>query len=170
MAEHKSNLTTLCYLKQDGKVLMLHRTRKKKDVNKDKWIGVGGHFEASESPEECLLREVREETGYELLSWQFRGIVTFIVRGEEQLTEYMMLFTSEEFVKRGEPESLEGDLVWVEEEKMKELNLWKGDLIFFDLIRSGAPFFSLKLEYDADGTLLLAVLDGQDYRDFSSGI
>ncbi len=170
MAEHKSNLTTLCYLKQDGKVLMLHRTRKKKDVNKDKWIGVGGHFEASESPEECLLREVREETGYELLSWQFRGIVTFIVRGEEQLTEYMMLFTSEEFVKRSEPESLEGDLVWVEEEKMKDLNLWKGDLIFFDLIRSGAPFFSLKLEYDADGTLLFAVLDGQELRDYSSGI
>ena len=163
MTAHKSNLTTLCYLKQDGKILMLHRTAKEKDVNKDKWIGVGGHFEASESPEECLVREVREETGYALLSWRFRGIVTFIVRGEEQLTEYMMLFTSDEFEKAGEPESMEGELVWVKEEEMLNLNLWEGDKIFFRLIRDDEPFFSLKLEYSGNGELMRAALNGKDY-------
>ena len=74
----KAQLSTLCYLERENEYLMLHRIVKKNDVNKDKWIGVGGHFEQDESPEECLLREVREETGYTLTSYRFRGIVTFV--------------------------------------------------------------------------------------------
>ena len=73
----RSNLTTLCYIEKEDSYLMLHRVKKEKDINKDKWIGVGGHFEAGESPEECLLREVYEETGLTLVSWRLRGIITF---------------------------------------------------------------------------------------------
>ena len=103
-------LSTLCYMEKDGKYLMLHRTVKKNDVNKDKWIGVGGHFEADESPEECLLREVREETGYTLTSWRFRGIVTFV--SGDGVTEYMHLFTADGF--EGDPIPCdEGQLEWV---------------------------------------------------------
>lgn len=136
---------------------MLHRTVKKHDVNKDKWIGVGGHFEADESPDECLLREVREETGYTLLSWQFRGIVTFV--SGDGVTEYMHLFTSDKF--RGTPIACdEGDLEWVERKKVWDLNLWEGDRIFFRLIDDNEPFFSLKLVYNGKGVLSSAVLNG----------
>lgn len=151
-------LSTLCYMEKDGKYLMLHRTVKKNDVNKDKWIGVGGHFEADESPEECLLREVREETGYTLTSWRFRGIVTFV--SGDGVTEYMHLFTADGF--EGEPVVCdEGQLEWVDIEKVWGLNIWEGDKIFFRLIDEDAPFFSLKLVYNGQGRLVSASLDGK---------
>lgn len=158
MAAGNPALSTLCYLERDGRYLMLHRTVKKNDVNKDKWIGVGGHFEADESPEECLLREVREETGYTLTSWRFRGIVTFI--SGDGVTEYMHLFTADGF--EGTPVACdEGQLEWVDIEDVWGLNIWEGDKIFFRLIDEDAPFFSLKLEYDGRGCLASAALDGK---------
>ena len=151
-------LSTLCYIEQDGKYLMLHRTVKKQDVNKDKWIGVGGHFERNESPEECLLREVREETGYTLTSWKYRGIVTFVYG--EDVTEYMSLYTADGFA--GEPIPCdEGELEWVEKDKVLELNIWEGDKIFFRLLNEDYPFFSLKLVYDLTDTLQYVALDGK---------
>ena len=154
-------MSTLCYIEQDGKYLMLHRTVKKNDVNKDKWIGVGGHFEKNESPEECLLREVREETGYTLTSWKYRGIVTFVYG--EDVTEYMSLYTADGFT--GEPIPCdEGELEWVEKERVLELNIWEGDKIFFRLLNENAPFFSLKLVYDLTDTLQYAALDGKPIK------
>ncbi|MCI8896055.1 MAG: 8-oxo-dGTP diphosphatase [Lachnospiraceae bacterium] len=156
----RSPLTTLCYIQQRDKYLMLHRTVKKHDVNKDKWIGVGGHFEAGESPEDCLLREVKEETGLTLLSWRFRGMVTFIC--DDYPIEYMCLYTSEEF--EGQLKDCEeGRLEWVEQSRIEELKLWEGDKIFFRLLWEEAPFFSLKLVYEK-GVLLEAVLDGKRIR------
>ena len=141
------NFTTLCYIEKENKYLMLHRTSKKKDGNKDKWIGVGGHFEKGESPEECLLREVKEETGLELTSYQFRGIVTFI--SDEWPDEYMCLYTADRYT--GDIGNCdEGELVWVEKEKIMDLNIWKGDKIFLKLLMENQPFFSLKLEYKGD--------------------
>ena len=126
---------------------MLHRTSKKKDGNKDKWIGVGGHFEKGESPEDCLLREVKEETGLELTSYQFRGIVTFI--SDEWPDEYMCLYTADRYT--GDIGNCdEGELVWVEKEKIMDLNIWEGDKIFLKLLMENQPFFSLKLEYKGD--------------------
>ena len=154
----KSCLTTLCYIEKDNCYLMLHRVKKKQDINKDKWIGIGGHFEAKESPEDCLLREVREETGLELLSYRFRGIITFMTDTYE--TEYMCLYTADEF--RGELiECSEGTLEWVPKSKMGELNLWEGDYIFLRLLEERKEFFSLKLCYEGD-KLVLAVLDGKE--------
>lgn len=151
-------LSTLCYIEKDGKYLMLHRTVKENDVNKDKWIGVGGHFEYGESPEECLLREVREETGYTLISWRYRGIVTFVYG--EDVVEYMSLYTADGF--EGTPIPCdEGELEWVEKEKISDLELWTGDKIFFRLLEEEREFFSLKLVYDRKDTLLYAALDGE---------
>ena len=141
------NFTTLCYIEKENKYLMLHRTSKKKDGNKDKWIGVGGHFEKGESPEECLLREVKEETGLELTSYQFRGIVTFI--SDEWPDEYMCLYTADRHT--GDIGNCdEGELVWVEKGKIMDLNIWEGDKIFLKLLTENQPFFSLKLEYKGD--------------------
>ena len=141
------NFTTLCYIEKENKDLMLHRTSKKKDGNKDKWIGVGGHFEKGESPEECLLREVKEETGLELTSYQFRGIVTFI--SDEWPDEYMCLYTADRYT--GDIGNCdEGELVWVEKGKIMDLNIWEGDKIFLKLLTENQPFFSLKLEYKGD--------------------
>lgn len=152
------NLSTLCYLQRNGAYLMLHRTVKKNDVNKDKWIGVGGHFEEGESPEECLLREVKEETGYTLTSFRFRGLVTFL--SGDGVTEYMSLFTADGF--EGEPIPCdEGVLEWVPREKIPELNIWEGDKIFFRLLAEEIPFFSLKLVYDGQGGLVEAQLNGK---------
>ena len=143
-------LSTLCYIEEDGKYLMLHRTVKENDVNRDKWIGVGGHFEKHESPEECLLREVKEETGYTLTSWQYRGIVTFVY-GEDTI-EYMSLFTADGF--EGIQISCdEGELEWIEKAEVYDLNLWEGDKIFLRLLEENQPFFSLKLVYDTDDVL-----------------
>ena len=152
------SLSTLCYIEQDRKYLMLHRTVKKNDVNKDKWIGVGGHFEQDESPEECLLREVKEETGYTLTSYRYRGIVTFI--SGNGVTEYMSLFTADGFEGELIPCD-EGELVWIEKEKIWDLNIWEGDKIFFRLIAEDRGFFSLKLVYDGHDNLIEAALDGQ---------
>ena len=141
------NFTTLCYIEKENNYLMIHRTSKKKDGNKDKWIGVGGHFEKGESPEECLLREVKEETGLELTSYQFRGIVTFI--SDEWPDEYMCLYTADRYT--GDIGNCdEGELVWVEKEKIMDLNIWEGDKIFLKLLMENQPFFSLKLEYKGD--------------------
>lgn len=155
---NRSNLTTLCYIEQDSKYLMLHRMKKQQDMNKDKWIGVGGHFEPGESPEECLLREVREETGLELLDYRFRGLVTFIADDCE--TEYMCLYTSDAFSGQCK-ECEEGTLEWVEKARLKDLELWEGDYIFLDLLNREVPFFSLKLVYQQNH-LTEAVLDGRE--------
>ena len=127
-------------IEKDDSYLMMHRTVKKNDVNKDKWIGVGGHAELGESPEECLLREVKEETGYTLTSWRFRGLVTFVTEAENSKTveymEYMCLYTADGFT--GEPTACdEGELAWVKKEDVLHLNLWEGDKIFFRLLISG---------------------------------
>ena len=151
-------LTTLCYLEKEGQYLMLHRVKKEKDINRDKYIGVGGHFEYGESPDECLKREVLEETGLTLLSYRARGIVTF--RYGEDVTEYMHLYTAD--VWEGELiECDEGELVWIDIDKVPSLPLWEGDRIFFKLLAEEEPFFSLKLVYEADGRLREAVLNGK---------
>lgn len=156
-----TGLSTLCYIMRDDKYLMLHRTVKEKDVNKDKWIGVGGHFEEGESPEECLLREVREETGYTLTSYRYRGIVTFI--SGDGITEYMSLFTADGF--EGEPIPCnEGELAWVPVKEVYDLNIWEGDKIFFRLLEEREEFFSLKLVYDGHDRLISASLDGKPIR------
>ena len=153
----RSPLTTLCYIEQDGKYLMMHRIKKENDVNKDKWVGVGGHFESGEAPEECLLREVKEETGLTLTEWKFRGIVTFL--SDKWPDEYMCLYTAVGF--EGEMISCsEGTLEWVEKSKVTELPIWEGDKIFLQLLAQDRAFFSLKLRYEGE-TLVEAVLDGQ---------
>ena len=156
----RSKLTTLCYIEKGDSYLMLHRVSKKHDVNKDKWIGIGGHFEQNESPEECLLREAKEETGLTLTSWKFRGIVTFISEGWN--TEYMCLYTADGYEGEIIPCN-EGVLEWIRKEDLLKLNLWEGDKIFLKLLQENAPFFSLKLAYKGD-VLTEAVLDGKKLK------
>ena len=152
--------STLCYIVKDGKVLMLHRVKKKNDINHDKWIGIGGKFEPEEAPEECILREAKEETGLTLTAWQCRGVVTFLQEGGEG--EYMYLFTADDFA--GELiECDEGDLQWVSLEFLDALPKWEGDQIFLDLLWQNAPFFLLTLRYQGD-RLVEAVLDGKKIR------
>ena len=152
----KSCMTTLCYIEKNNRYLMLHRVKKQKDINKDKWIGIGGHFEKGESPEECLLREVKEETGLTLLAYRFRGIITFVTDNYEP--EYMCLYTADSF--EGElTECEEGTLEWVEKRELKNLNLWEGDYIFLRLLEEREKFFSLKLRYEKE-KLVEAILDG----------
>ena len=152
--------SSLIYLENEaGEYLMLHRVKKKNDINHDKWIGVGGGFEHGESPEECALRETFEETGLTLTDYRLRGIVTFDCEGQETL--YMYLFTASAWT--GElSECNEGDLEWVPKEKVYSLPIWEGDKIFFRLLEEERPFFSLKLSYDARDVLLRAVLDGEE--------
>lgn len=143
-------LTTLCYIEQDGKYLMLHRTKKKQDINKDKWIGVGGHAEGTEDAEMCLLREVKEETGLTLTSYRFRGLVTFI---SDQVAEpeLMCLFTADDFT--GELFTCtEGDLQWIDKKEVLKLPTWEGDAIFLDLLinRNEKHFFTLRLVYEGE--------------------
>ena len=150
--------TTLGYIEQDGKYLMLHRVKKENDLNHDKWIGIGGKFEDKESPEECMLRETREETGLTLTHMEYRGIVTFV--SGSGVTEYMSLFTADGF-KGEEIPCDEGDLEWVEIDRIGELNLWEGDRIFLRLMVERESFFSLKLVYDGHDRLVSAALDGK---------
>ena len=152
--------STLIYLENSrGEYLMLHRVKKKNDINHDKWIGVGGGFEHGESPEECALRETREETGLTLTNFRFRGIVTFDCEGQETL--YMHLFTASGWT--GElTDCDEGELEWVPKEKVYDLPIWEGDKIFFRLLEEDRPFFSLKLSYSAEDVLLRAILDGKE--------
>ena len=140
-------LTTLCYIEKDDCYLMLHRTKKENDENHDKWIGVGGKFEKEESPEECLLREVKEETGLSLVSYKFRGIITFV--SEEWGTEYMHLFTADQYTGNLK-ECDEGELVWVPKDRIESLTLWEGDKIFLRLLQQEKSFFTLKLRYQGD--------------------
>ena len=184
--------TTLCYVDDGVSYLMLHRTKKAGDMNKDKWIGIGGHMEEGESPEDCILREAQEETGCRLVGLRLRGIITFCYR---DITEYMFLFTAAGCVRTdrvtaagaGEPgteavqadelrdaagtliserefaDCNEGDLVWVPKDEVPGLNLWEGDRIFLRLLAQEEPFFSLKLVYNADDTLREAVLNGEKH-------
>ena len=149
--------TTLCYIQNNrGQTLLLHRVKKENDLNKDKWIGVGGGFEDKESPEDCLIREVYEETGLTLTRWRYRGIVTFV--SDKWETEYMHLYTADQWT--GEIiECDEGTLEWVDNTCIPTLPAWAGDRIFLDLIAKDVPFFSLKLEYTGEA-LTAAVLDG----------
>ena len=148
--------TTLCYVEQDGKYLMLHRVKKKDDYNGGKWIGIGGKFQEGESPDECLLREVQEETGLTLTDYRLRGIVTFVAAKWE--TEYMYLYTATGFTGTLQ-ECDEGVLQWVEIEKVPELPLWEGDKVFLRLLRENAPFFTLKLVYDEEDRLMTSILN-----------
>ena len=157
--------TTLCYIEKNNSYLMLHRTKKQKDVNKDKWIGIGGKFENCESPFDCVIREVKEETGFVLNKPEYRGLVTFVSRtsdGAEPYYELMHLFWCGDFsVPEGRTaEDLlqcdEGELAWVPKEKMKDLPQWESDVIFLELIEKRAPFFSMKVEY-FDGKMVRAV-------------
>ncbi len=151
-------LTTLCYLQRGEEYLMLHRVRKRQDDNRDKWIGVGGKFLEGESPEDCLLREVAEETGLTLEEWRFRGIVTFV--SDQLPTEYMHLFTASRWSGRMRQDCPEGDLAWIHQRRLRELTLWEGDKLFLRLLEQDAPFFSLKLCYQGD-RLVGAWLDGR---------
>ena len=140
-------LTTLCYIEKDGAWLMLHGTKKENDQSHDKWLGVGGKFEDGESPEECMLREVFEETGLKLTRYVFRGIVTFV--SDRWETEYMHLFTATEY--EGEPgECSEGVLEWVPKEKVTDLKLWEGDKLFLNRLNGSRDFFSLKVVYEGE--------------------
>ena len=150
--------TTLCYIEQGGRCLMLHRIKKAHDENKGKWIGVGGKCEEGESPEDCLLREVREETGLTLTNWLYRGLVTFV--SDVWPTEYMHLFTSDAFTGTLAMQCDEGELAWVEKSAVPGLPLWEGDRVFLRLLAQETPFFSLKLVYRGEA-LVSAALNGR---------
>ena len=139
--------TTLCYIEKDGKYLMLHRVKKENDMSRDKWLGIGGKFEDGESPEDCVIREVKEETGLTLDSVRYRGIVTFV--SDIYGTEYMHMFTADSF-SGDMRECDEGDLVWIDKKEIYDLNVWEGDKIFFRLLDECEGFFSLKLKYEGD--------------------
>lgn len=149
--------TTLCYITRGEEVLMLHRVKKQNDINKDKWIGIGGKFQENESPDECLLREAKEETGLTLTNYKCRGIVTFLNDCCEG--EYMYLFTADGFTGQLK-ECDEGDLQWVSREFLYSLPMWEGDKIFLDLLWTEEPFFLLTLRYSGD-KLLSATLNGK---------
>ena len=149
-------LTTICYIEKDGNYLMLNRTKKKNDQSHDKWLGIGGKFEDKESPEDCILREVLEETGLTLTSYQYRGIVTFVSDVWE--TEFMHLFTADAFTGTIR-DCDEGELEWISKDRCLSLPMWEGDKIFLRLLQTDCPFFSLKLVYQGE-SLQSAVLNG----------
>ncbi|MBQ5957201.1 MAG: 8-oxo-dGTP diphosphatase [Clostridia bacterium] len=153
--------TTLCYIEKDGSYLMLLRNKKKDDLNEGKWIGVGGHFLEDESPEECLIREVREETGLTLKSFLLRSVVTFV--SDRYETEQMFLYTSSDF--SGELiDCDEGELRWIDKKEMYDIPLWEGDKIFLKLMDETRDYFALKLVYEGDD-LRKAILNGKDITD-----
>lgn len=139
--------TTLCYIEKDNKYLMLHRTKKENDINKDKWIGVGGKFEDEETPDECVMREVKEETGLTLTDFRLRGVITFL--SDEYEGEYMYLYTADGF--EGELITCdEGDLEWVSKEEVTRLPTWEGDRLFLKALLENRDFFTMKLRYCGD--------------------
>ena len=149
--------TSLCYIERDGQYLMLHRIKKAHDENRDKWIGIGGKFEPGESPEDCVLREVREETGLRLTQYRYCGIITFV--SDRWQTEYMHLFHATGFT--GALRECDGGrLEWIAIDRLLALPQWAGDRIFLDLMQKNVPFFSLKLRYEGE-TLVEAVLNGK---------
>ena len=152
--------TSLCYILRGDKCLMLHRTKKENDLNKDKWIGIGGKFEDKESPEDCVLREVHEETGLTLTDYRYRGVVTFV--SDRWPTEYMHLFTATGF-EGSLKQCDEGELEWLDRSQLTVIPHWEGDEIFLRLLEQDAPFFSLKLCYE-DDVLTRAVLDGKTVK------
>ena len=142
---------------------MLHRVKKKVDINKGKWIGVGGKFEEGESPDECLCREVLEETGLTLTEFQFRGVVTFLC-SDSSSDQFMYLFTATGWTGELNPECNEGNLAWVAKEKVTQLPIWEGDSIFLNLLARDAPPFLLTLDYRSESggdQLVRAVLNGR---------
>lgn len=141
-------ITTLCYLEKDNKYLMLHRTKKENDINKGKWLGVGGKLLPNETPEECLIREVKEETGYNVLNYNFRGLVIFNFNDDDPL--YMYLYTCSDFNGKILKDCPEGELKWIDKKEVKNLNLWEGDKIFLDLLDENKAFFYLTLNYKDD--------------------
>ena len=148
--------TTICYLSVNGKTLMIHRIKKKNDVNHDKWIGIGGKFEHGESPEECIVREFREETGLVPTGLRYRAIITFL---SEDWCEYMHLFTATGYEGTlGDCD--EGTLEWVPNDQLTSLPIWEGDKVFLRLLNEREGFFSLKLVYEGE-RLVRATLDGQ---------
>lgn len=150
--------STLCYIERDNQYLMLHRTKKENDANHDKWIGIGGRLEPGETPEMCILREAREETGLTLLDARYRGIVHF--RSDKWEDEEMHLFTATAF--SGEMITCsEGDLEWIDKSRLLALTLWEGDKIFLRLLDSEEPFFDLTLEYCGE-SLISAALNGEN--------
>lgn len=149
-------LSTICYIEKNNQYLMLHRTKKEKDISKDKWIGIGGKFKNNESPEECIKREVFEETGLKLKTFKLRGIVTYT--SKEWETEYMYIFTSNDF--EGDLiECNEGDLEWIDKEKIVNLNTWEGDKLFLKKLENDNNFFTMKFEYDGDNLLNYIIYD-----------
>ena len=150
--------TTLCYLERDGQYLMLHRVKKEHDENHDKWIGVGGKFEDKESPEDCVRREVLEETGLTLTQYRYCGLVTFV--SDIWPTEYMHLFHDTGFTCTPK-DCDEGELAWIDKHRLAALQQWEGDRIFLRLIEEDAPFFSLKLRYEGEH-LAYAALNGKE--------
>ena len=148
--------TTVCYLERGTQYLLLQRTKKENDENAGKWIGVGGKCKENESPEDCMLREVREETGLSVTQHRLRGVITFVSDAWEG--QYMYLFTASKW-HGALTDCDEGELAWVERTDMLHLLLWEGDRIFLALLAEERPFFSLKLVYQGD-SLQQAVLDG----------
>src|SRR5574344_1376615 len=139
--------TTLCYIEKDNKYLMLHRVKKAHDVNRDKWIGVGGHIENGETPEQCVLREVKEETGLSLIGYRACGEILFSALPWPEETMY--LYHADSFT--GELISCdEGELVWLDKERLRALPAWEGDFIFLELMERRAPYFKLELHYNGD--------------------
>ena len=144
--------TTLCYIEKDGKYLMIHRVKKVFDMNNDKWLGVGGKFEETETPFDCVRREITEETGLVAGKLNYRGLVTFV--SNEYGTEYMHLFHTRDFTGELLENCPEGNLEWVDKDEITNLPLWEGDKIFLDLLKKDVPFFSLKLVYEGERLVL----------------
>jgi len=154
-------ITTLCYIRKDNKYLMLHRTKKENDLNEGKWLGVGGHFEKFESPHDCAIREVKEETGLDVIECKLKGMVTFILNNDFE--EIMFLFDITKF--SGQLiECNEGELAWIDKDKVLDLNMWQGDRIFLKLLEEEKDFFSLKLEYEEE-RIVSCNLDGCNRND-----
>ena len=153
---YRNNLTTLCYLEQNDCYLMLHRTKKVNDINEDKWIGIGGHLEDGESPDECIEREMAEECGIKPLNKKLRGVITFV--SDKFGSEYIFLYSADNYEGSLTKDCPEGDLEWVAKSKVMNLPIWEGDKIFLQLLLENHPFFSLKLCYEGE-KLTYAALD-----------